>query len=104
MDSAQAGVVRGIRACAWMLKTMTDLDDHAVESNCRGLRPQDNAVLRAMRQVLKRGDPHEFEGFCAALTEMAIVADESGDFQRNFAAYADRRERVMERWANRRRA
>ena len=99
MDSAQAGFIRGLRVCVEMLKTMGDLDDHAIESHCRSLQPQDNAVFRALRQVLNRGDTRELEGFCAALTEMAILADAHGDCQREFENYSNRRESVMERRA-----
>jgi hypothetical protein len=97
MGNQDAGYVRGLRACVSMLESMTDLDDHAVESHCRGLRPQDNAVLKVIEQILNRKDAAELEGFCASLTEMVIVADDGGDFKRDFSAYATRRERLIRR-------
>jgi hypothetical protein len=50
----------------------------------------DNAVRRTLDQVLSRGDPDELEGFCAALTDLAVTADESGDFSRMFSEVADK--------------
>jgi hypothetical protein len=59
----------GMRAAAAMFNEM---DVNPTECDLRSygrLGPaQDNAVYRALGQVLMRGNPKEIEGFCAALT------------------------------------
>ncbi|HMH29060.1 MAG TPA: hypothetical protein VK580_10770 [Steroidobacteraceae bacterium] len=91
----RAGFVRGLRTCVEMLGGM-DLDECAIAGvsvpfTRRG-RPQDNAVLRVLNEVVKRGDPAELEGFCAALTDAVATADEHGDFYRMFSQLADTQE------------
>jgi hypothetical protein len=86
--------LRGIRACVAMLDTM-DLDECSIAGinvplTRRG-RPQDNAVLRTLKEILRRAEPEELEGFCAALTDMAATADEQGDFGRMFTVLIERR-------------
>lgn len=106
---ATMGFNRGIRACVWMLKSMSDDEtDHELSGwfRHRGLSsrslPQDNAVLRVLRQILDRGDADELEGFCACLTNLAFTADQepganTGDrmYEAKFAAFADHHERVL---------
>jgi hypothetical protein len=87
--------VRGLRTCVEMLGGM-DLDECAIAGvsvpfTRRG-RAQDNAVLRFLSEVMKRGDPAELEGFCAALSDMVATADEHGDFYRMFGEMANKLE------------
>jgi hypothetical protein len=89
---ARAGYVRGLRVCVEMLENM-DIDECSIAGvsvpfTRRG-RPQDNAVHRNIDEILQRGDPHELEGFCAALTDIVASADENGDFYRMFTKLAD---------------
>jgi hypothetical protein len=72
---------------------------------------QHNAVHRTLLPIIARGDAHELEGFCAALTELAWTADQEpgantggGMFQEKFFAFADQHERVVRRLSERRRA
>ena len=97
-EKQRAGFVRGLlRTCAEMLESM-DLDECSIVGisvpfTRRG-RPQDNAVLRVLGEVMKRGDSAELEGFCAALSDLAATADEHGDFCRMFDELADTQEVV----------
>jgi hypothetical protein len=97
----EASFIRGIRACVEMLESTSDADEFWVQSTFRGA-PQNNAVRRALDRVLERGDSRELEGFCAVLTEICAIADNSGDYTRIFTKYADRRERVLRRRYRRR--
>jgi hypothetical protein len=91
MANQQDGFARGLCVCADMCDTL-DLDECVVDgTESRYGRPQDNAVLRVLGQVLKRGDAAELEGFCAALTEACAWADEAGDMSRFFTKVAKRR-------------
>jgi hypothetical protein len=88
----RAGYVCGLRTCVEMLENM-DMDECSIAGvsvpfTRRG-RPQDNAVRRVLGEVLERGDPHELEGFCAALSDIVASADDSGDFYRMFRKLAD---------------
>lgn len=92
MANQREGYARGLRTCVEMLENM-EMDECTlafITTIVRNGRPQDNAVRRTLDQVLRRGDPDELEGFCAALTDLAITADESGDFSRMFSEMADR--------------
>jgi hypothetical protein len=96
-QNQQDGLARGLLVCADMCDTL-DVDECTVEESvgdeddgARDGRPQDNAVLRVLGQVLKRGDAAELEGFCAALTEACAWADQSGDMSRFFMKAAKRR-------------
>jgi hypothetical protein len=106
MDSAQASFIRGIRVVVRLLETINLDECTLVSSNSRWVEcngaAQRNSVLEALTEVMARGDEHELEGFCAALTEALATGDENGDSYRMLGSYADRRERVMERWGNRR--
>jgi hypothetical protein len=91
----RAGFVRGLRICVEMLGGM-EIDEctiagMSVPFTRRG-RPQDNAVLRNLSEVMKRGDPAELAGFCAALSDIVATADEHGDFYRMFGRLADTQE------------
>lgn len=100
MSGLKDGFARGIRACSDMLREM-DPDECQIANNCRYGRPQDNAVRRTLGQILMRGDAAELDGFCAVLSEIVAIADESNHHWAEFAKLADRRERVVERIAKR---
>jgi hypothetical protein len=93
MASQREGFARGLRTCVEMLESM-EMDECTIAGVAvlwvREGRPQDNAVRRALDQVLQRGDPDELEGFCAALTDLAATADECGDFSRMFSEMVGR--------------
>jgi hypothetical protein len=93
MANQREGFARGLRTCVDMLESM-EMDECTIAGVTvlwvREDRPQDNAVRRTLDQVLLRGDPDELEGFCAALTDLAVTADECGDFPRMFSEMADR--------------
>jgi hypothetical protein len=98
----QDGFARGLCTCSDMLAGM-DADECAVPSQYRSGRPQDNAVRRTLGEVLMRGGAAELDGFCGALTEIAALADENGDYCRGFAHQARRREFIMRRVVERNR-
>ena len=91
MAKQREGFARGLRVCVDMLDSM-DMDECTLAGVTvlwvRQGRPQDNAVLRTLKEVMGRGDADELEGFCAALTDLAVTADESGDFSRMFTEMA----------------
>jgi hypothetical protein len=87
--------VRGLRVCVEMLGGM-EVDECAIAGvsvpfTRRG-RPQDNAVRRTLDEVLKRADPNELDGFCAALSDIVASADEHGDYYRMFITLVDTQE------------
>lgn len=92
-----AAFIRGIRSCVDMLESTSDADEFWVQSTHRGGAPQNNVVRRALDEIRARGDSNELEGFCAVLTEICAISDNSGDYTRIFTKYADRRERVLRR-------
>lgn len=89
--------IRGIRRCVEMLEDMCDADEFHVQGTYRRGAPQNNLVRRMLEKILERGDDNELEGFCAVLTEICAIADNNGDYDRIFSAYADRREKVLRR-------
>jgi hypothetical protein len=97
MASQREGYARGLRTRVEMLDNM-DMDECTIAgvtaAFVRKGRPQDNAVRRTLDQVLLRGDPDELEEFCAALTDLAVIADESGDFSRMFSEMVDKQLRT----------
>jgi len=93
----EASFIGGIRGCVAMLESTCDSDEFFVQgTHRRGVR-QNNIVRRTLDEILRRGDDSELEGFCAVLTEICALSDNSGDFTRIFSKYADRRERVLRR-------
>jgi hypothetical protein len=93
----EASFTRGIRSCVAMLESTCDNDEFFVQGHNRYGAPQNNIVRRTLDEILERGDDNELEGFCAVLTEVCAIADQSGDYTRIFSKYADRREKVLRR-------
>jgi hypothetical protein len=93
----EASFIRGIRSCVAMLESTSDAEEFHTQSTFRRRAPQNNAVRRALAEVLERGDERELEGFCALITEICAIADQHGEWSSYFADYADRRERVLRR-------
>lgn len=80
-----------------MLESTCDSDEFFVQGTHRRGARQNNIARRTLGEILRRGDDSELEGFCAVLTEVCAIADQSGDYTRIFSKYADRRERVLRR-------
>jgi hypothetical protein len=93
----EASFIRGIRGCVAMLEETRDADEFYLAATYRYGKPQMNVVRQALDEILKRGDDAELTGFCAALTEIVAITDNSGDYSRIFGTYAARRERVLRR-------
>lgn len=93
----EASFIRGIRSCVAMLEGTRDADEFYLQATYRYGAPQSNVVRQALEEILRRGDDIELTGFCAALTEVIAISDNSGDYSRIFGEYADRRERILRR-------
>lgn len=93
----EASFLRGIRSCVAMLENMSDSDEFFVQGTHRRGARQNNIVRRTLDEILRRGENNELEGFCAVLTEICAIVDNSGDYGRIFGKYANRRERVLRR-------
>jgi hypothetical protein len=93
----EASFIRGIRSCVAMLEKTSDSDEFFVQGTHRHGARQNNIVRRTLDEILRRGEDNELEGFCAVLTEICAIVDNSGDYERIFGKYANRRERVLRR-------
>jgi hypothetical protein len=94
----EASFIRGIRSCVAMLENTFDSDEFFVQGTHRRRGAQQNNIVRqTLDGILGRSDDSELEGFCAVLTEICAIADNSGDYEHIFGKYANRRERVLRR-------
>jgi hypothetical protein len=81
--------LRGVQVAVDMLEDM-DIDESTLIwlEDIRAAPPRNN-VLPVLKDVLRRGNADELEGFCAALSSICSEADEHGDQFRLLSRYIE---------------